>query len=153
MDDTDGWLERIREIHADGVTWWWYHIYIYIYECVCVCVCVCVFIFIFFVGLLEKTYSCEYLQRHSHTGTHKYTEADIDVYFDWMIAIEQFWYVPVVASSRWFHSDVLSNREPFGIKQTYSSECCIVRYGSRLTCCIFQSPPCPHVLVLWEIFS
>ena len=30
MDNRDGWQERIRDIYADGATWWWY-IYIYIY--------------------------------------------------------------------------------------------------------------------------
>ena len=23
MDDREGWQERVRDIHADGVTWWW----------------------------------------------------------------------------------------------------------------------------------
>ena len=31
MDDREGWGERVREIRADGTTWWWW--------CVCVCVC------------------------------------------------------------------------------------------------------------------
>ena len=25
MDDREGYRERVREIHADGVTWWWWH--------------------------------------------------------------------------------------------------------------------------------
>ena len=33
MDIGEGWRERVRDIHADGATWWWY-----IYICVCVCV-------------------------------------------------------------------------------------------------------------------
>ena len=39
MDDRERWQERVREIRADGTTWWWWyiyihthtHIYIYIY--------------------------------------------------------------------------------------------------------------------------
>ena len=36
MDDREGWRERVRDIRADGATWWWYthyqsNIYIYIY--------------------------------------------------------------------------------------------------------------------------
>ena len=45
MNDREGWRERVRDIRADGTTWWWWYIfiyiYIYIYVCVCVCVCVC----------------------------------------------------------------------------------------------------------------
>ena len=56
MDDRKGWQERVREIHAGGVTWWWWnyttnppseivtiinccnidvYIYIYIYDLIC----------------------------------------------------------------------------------------------------------------------
>ena len=24
MDDWEGWYERVRETHADGMTWWWW---------------------------------------------------------------------------------------------------------------------------------
>ena len=45
MDDREGWLEWVRDICADGMTYIYIHIYIYIYIyiyiCVCVCVCVC----------------------------------------------------------------------------------------------------------------
>ena len=26
MDDRDGWRERVREIHAGGMTWWWWQL-------------------------------------------------------------------------------------------------------------------------------
>ena len=32
VDDREGWQERIRDIHANGVTWWYIYIYIYIYN-------------------------------------------------------------------------------------------------------------------------
>ena len=32
MDDREGWRERVRDILADGATWWWY-IYICMYVC------------------------------------------------------------------------------------------------------------------------
>ena len=25
MDNREGWLERVREIHAGGATWWWWY--------------------------------------------------------------------------------------------------------------------------------
>ena len=31
MDNREGWRENVRDIRADGVTWWWWYIYIYIY--------------------------------------------------------------------------------------------------------------------------
>ena len=31
MDDKEGWQERVRDICADGATWWWWGFYIYIY--------------------------------------------------------------------------------------------------------------------------
>ena len=31
MDDREGWWERVRNICADGATWWWWWLYIYIY--------------------------------------------------------------------------------------------------------------------------
>ena len=43
MNDREEWRERLRDIRADGMTWWYIYIYIYIYICVCVCVCVCVY--------------------------------------------------------------------------------------------------------------
>ena len=27
IDDREGWQERVRDIHADGVTWWWWRLY------------------------------------------------------------------------------------------------------------------------------
>ena len=27
MDDREGWRERVRDIHADGTTWWWLVLY------------------------------------------------------------------------------------------------------------------------------
>ena len=30
MNDREGWRERVRDICADGTTWWWWYIYIYI---------------------------------------------------------------------------------------------------------------------------
>ena len=27
MNDRGGWRERVRKIHAGGVTWWWYFVY------------------------------------------------------------------------------------------------------------------------------
>ena len=31
MNDRERWQEKVRDIHADGMTWWWWYIYIYIY--------------------------------------------------------------------------------------------------------------------------
>ena len=31
MNDREKWRERVRDIHASGMTWWWWYIYIYIY--------------------------------------------------------------------------------------------------------------------------
>ena len=40
MNDREVWWERVRNIRADGVTW-------YIYVCVCVCVCVCMYVCVY----------------------------------------------------------------------------------------------------------
>ena len=32
IDDRDGWWEKVREIRADGVTWWWWSWYIFIWK-------------------------------------------------------------------------------------------------------------------------
>ena len=32
MNDREKWRERVRDIHACGMTWWWW----YVYMCVCV---------------------------------------------------------------------------------------------------------------------
>ena len=31
MNDREKWRERVRDIRADGTTWWWWYICIYIY--------------------------------------------------------------------------------------------------------------------------
>ena len=31
MDDRQGWRKRVRDIRADGATWWYIYIYLYIY--------------------------------------------------------------------------------------------------------------------------
>ena len=31
MNDREKWRERVRDIHANGTTWWWWYIYSYIY--------------------------------------------------------------------------------------------------------------------------
>ena len=35
MDEREGWRESVKDICADGATWWWWW-----WWCVCVCVCV-----------------------------------------------------------------------------------------------------------------
>ena len=32
MDNREGWWERFRDIHADGVIWWWWWLYIKVRE-------------------------------------------------------------------------------------------------------------------------
>ena len=45
MDDRVGWRERVRDISADGATWWWY-IYIYIYMYIHIYIYIYIYIYI-----------------------------------------------------------------------------------------------------------
>ena len=51
IEDRDGWSKRVREIHADSMTWWWWRWYVW----------VCIYIYIYI-----------YIYTHTHMYTYTY---------------------------------------------------------------------------------
>ena len=47
MDDREGWRERVRDIHTDGVTWWWWWFK---------CSCMSAGVNIFLVPVVKESY-------------------------------------------------------------------------------------------------
>ena len=59
MDDKEGCRERVRNIPADGTTWWWWCICVC--ACVCICVCACVYICMY-ACVYICMYACIYMR-------------------------------------------------------------------------------------------
>ena len=72
MDDSDGWWDRVREVHAGSTTgwWWWWVLSI----CVCMWMCILLFVFLFageFCWHMSNLIKFSSTLYHSISSSHK----------------------------------------------------------------------------------